>query len=213
MASYTVHMMSEPSSPAQPDDAEATTETREAADTADFWASWISDLRYAIEEAGGDSDDPDTLLASIMDSIGDEITSAVAAAEERAIKYAANILHRAEDSNQKVALALRREREARDERRIEGEALAKRFDRINSAIEKVERENVELRAKLTACEENLAKATAMLEREIAKERSLRRLLDAQRSRPHTQKIASELAKRHAQKALESAMKDKTERAA
>ena len=52
----------------------------------------------------------------------------------------------------------------------------------------------------------------MLEKEIARERALRRLLDAQRSRPHTQRVASELAKRHAAKALEVVAKSKTEAA-
>ena len=80
------------------------------------------------------------------------------------------------------------------------------------AIAATTRENVELRTTLTACEQNLAKATATLEKEIARERSLRRLLDAQRSRPHTQRVASELAKRHAEKALEAVTKSKEEAA-
>ena len=43
------------------------------------------------------------------------------------------------------------------------------------------RENSELRTKLSNCEQNLRQATDMLEKEIARERSLRRLLDAQRT--------------------------------
>jgi hypothetical protein len=206
MTGYTVHMTGPATNPAREHDAAAAAETREAADASDFWTAWVADLRSAIEESGGDSEDPDTLLASVLDSIADEIE----AAEKRTIKYAANILHRAEDSNQKVALVLRQQHEARERQAAEAKALAARFDRINGAIETVRRENVELRTKLTACEANLTKATSMLEKEIAKERALRRLLDSRRDRPNNQKIASELAKRRVAKALESAAKGKTE---
>jgi hypothetical protein len=202
MGSYVVHTIGPSSNPAHEHDAAAAAEAREAADASDFWTAWVADLRSAIEESGGDSEDPDTLLASVLDSIADEIE----AAEGRAVKYAANILHRAEDSNHKVAAVLRREREAREQRRAEGKALAARLDRIDAANASLTQENVELRSKFAACEENLAKATAMLEREIAKERALRRLLDSQRNRPHTQRVASELARRFAEKTLEAQSK-------
>jgi len=204
MASYTVHMIGLPNNPAQEQDAAEATEAREAADTFDSWIAWLDDLRSAIDQGGGDSEDPDSLLASILHHIATETEAAVALGEERATKYAMDVLHEARDSNNKIAAVLRQQREAREQRTVESAALAQRLDRMAAAIEAVTQENVELRTKLTACEQNLTKATSMLEKEIAKERALRRLLDSRRDRPNGQKIASELAKRHAAKALERA---------
>jgi hypothetical protein len=202
MASYTVHMVGPPSNPAHEHDAAEATEAREAADTFDSWIAWLDDLRSAIDQGGGDSEDPDSLLASILDYIATETEAAVALGEERATQYARDVLRKAEDSNNKIAAVLRQQREARERQAAEAEALARRLDRMAGAIESVTRENVELRTKLSACEQNLARATAMLEKEIAKERSLRRLLDSRSNRPNAQKIASELARRHAMKVLE-----------
>jgi hypothetical protein len=188
--------------PAHEHDTAEATEAREAADTFDSWIAWLDDLRSAIDQGGGDSQDPDSLLASILGYIATETEAAVALGEERATQYARDVLRKAEDSNNKIAAVLRQQREARERQAAEAEALARRLDRMAGAIESVTRENVELRTKLSACEQNLARATAMLEKEIAKERSLRRLLDSRSNRPNAQKIASELARRHAMKVLE-----------
>ena len=123
------------------------------------------------------------------------------------------VLREAQASNDKITGFLHRQREARKTQKAEAAALAERLDGMTDAIAAVTRENVELRTTLNACEQNLTQATGMLEKEIArKERSLRRLLDAQRSRPHTQRVASELAKRHAAKTLEVVAKSKEEAA-
>ena len=209
MASYTVNLVGPPSNPAHEHDASEATEAREAADTFDSWIAWLDDLRSAIDQGGGDSEDPDSLLASILDYIATETEAAVALGEERATQYARDVLRKAEDSNNKIAVVLRQQREARERQAAEAEALARRLDRMAAAIESVTRENGSLQTKLAACEQNLTKATGLLEKEIAKERSLRRLLDSRSNRPNAQKIASELAKRHAMKAMESATKGKT----
>jgi septal ring factor EnvC (AmiA/AmiB activator) len=160
---------------------------------------FIDECRDAIVEGGGDTEDLDSLLAIILEHICAGGPDAVARKAERIEE----VLRETKDSNRKIA---RQQREAREERAVESAALAGRLDEMTYAIAEVTRENAELSMKLTACEQNLRQATGMLEKEIARERSLRRLLDAQRSRPHTQKIASELAKRHAAKALEIAVK-------
>ena len=181
-------MAGPPSNPAQQDDAAEATEAREAADTFNSWVAWLDDLRSAIDQGGGDSEDPDSLLASILDYIATETEAAVALGEERATQYARDVLRKAEDSNNKIAVVLRQQREARERQAAEAEALARRLDRMAAAIESVTRENASLKTKLAAWEANLARATAMLEKEIARERSLRRLLDSRRNRPHTQKL-------------------------
>ena len=192
---------------AQPVEAAKTDETAEAATPFEAWTDWLEEARDAIEQGDGDPDDLDTLLAVVLEHICAGGPDAVARKEERAEE----VLREAKDSNRKIATVLRQQREAREARTVESTALAGRLDGITNAIAAVTRENVELRTKLSACEQNLTQATAMLEKEIARERGLRRLLDAQRSRPHTQRIASELAKRHAAKALEVVTK-KTEAA-
>jgi septal ring factor EnvC (AmiA/AmiB activator) len=203
MASYTVTRIGPPSNPAQQDDAP------EAAETPfESWLGWLSEAREAIDEGDGDSEDLDNILALVLEHICAGGPEAVARKEERAEE----VLREAKDSNRKIATVLRQQREARETRKVESAALAKRIDHMADQIGSLTRENSELRTKLSACEQNLAQATAMLEKEIARERSLRRLLDAQRSRPHTQRIASELAKHHAKKALEAATKNKTEAA-
>ncbi len=209
MATYTAVLTGPPSNPPQQDDTAEAAEAREAAATFDSWIAWLDDCRDAIAEGGGDSEDPDSLLASILDYIATETEAAVALGEERATQYARDVLRKAEDSNNKIAVVLRQQREAREQQAAEAEALARRLGRMAAAIESVTRENASLQTKLAACEQNLARATAMLDKEIARERSLRRLLDAQRSRPHTQRVACELVKRHAMKAMESATKGKT----
>jgi hypothetical protein len=204
VTSYTVNLnLAGPASTAQQDD------TAEA-DASDFWIAWLDDLRSAIDQGGGDSEDPDSLLASILDYIATETEAAVALGEERATQYARDVLRKAEDSNNKIAVVLRQQREARERQAAEAEALARRLDRMAAAIESVTRENVELKTRLAAQESESARAVGALEKEIARERSLRRLLDSRRNRPNAQKIASELAKRHAAKTLESAAKGKTE---
>jgi hypothetical protein len=139
----------------------------------------------------GDPDDPENIVAFVMEHIGAEIDALKKERDEIEVRST-------KDLNRKIATVLRQQREARA---VEAVALTGRLDKINSAIAAVTQENSELKAKLSACEQNLTQATAMLEREISKERSLRRLLDAQRSRPHTQRVASELAKKHAEKLL------------
>ena len=175
-------------------------ETAEAAEA----ATPSSEALETIGRNDGDPDDLDNLLAVVLEHVVAGGPDAVARKEERVEE----VLREAQDSNRKIATVLRQQREAREARTVESAALAARLDGITNAIAAVTRENSELRTKLTACEQNLAQATDMLEKEIARERALRRLLDAQRSRPHTQRVASELAKRHAAKALEVVAKTK-----
>jgi septal ring factor EnvC (AmiA/AmiB activator) len=180
----------------------------EAATPFESWLDWFGEARETIDDGGGDSEDLDTLLAVILEHIVAGGPDAVARREERVEE----VLREAQDSNNKITVFLHRQREARRTLAVESAALTERLDGMTDAIAAVTRENSELRMKLSACEQNLTQATALLEKEIARERSLRRLLDAQRSRPHTQRIASELAKRHAAKALEVVTKSKTEAA-
>lgn len=166
-------------------------ETAEAAETdeaATPFETWLGE--------DGDPDDIDNILAFVMEHIGAEIDALKKERDEIEVRST-------KDLNRKIAAVLRQQREART---VEAAALAARLDGVTNAIAAVTRENSKLEARLAAQETEITRATAMLEREIAKERSLRRLLDAQRSRPHSQKIASELAKRHAAKVLESAVK-------
>jgi hypothetical protein len=173
-----------------------------ATDPFESWLGWLSEARDAIDEGDGDSEDLDNILALVLEHICTGGPDAVASRDERI----AEVLHAALDSNNKIAIVLRQQREARKTRAVESAAFTERLDGLANAIAAAARENSELRTKLVVIEQNLTQATALLEREISKERSLRRLLDAQRSRPHTQRVASELAKRRAAKALESAVK-------
>jgi hypothetical protein len=193
MVSYTV-TFGPPSNPAQQDD---TTEATEAATPFESWLDWLEEARDTIEQGDGDPDDLDTLLAVVLEHIAGGGPDAIANKDARVEEA----LREAKDLSGKVTVFLHRQREARKTRAVESAALAERLDRMAGQIAAVTQENAELKTKLTACEQNLMKATGMLEKEIARERGLRRLLDAQRSRPHTQRIASELAKRHAAKAL------------
>jgi hypothetical protein len=202
MVSYTV-TFGPPSNPAQQDD---TTEATEAATPFESWLDWLEEARDAIGQGDGDPDDLDNLLAVILEHIVGGGPDAVALKEKRAEE----VLREAKDSNRKIGTVLFQQREAREARTVESTALAGRLDGITNAIAAVTRENVELRTKLSACEQNLTQATALLEKEIARERSLRRLLDAQRSRPHSQRVASELARRLAETTLKAAAKGKTE---
>jgi hypothetical protein len=195
MASYTATWVGPPSNSAQQD---GVPEAAEAATPFECWIDWLSEARDAIDEGEGDPDDLDNILALVLEHLVGGGPDAVALKEKRAEE----VLREARDSNNKIATVLRQQREAREARAVESAALAGRLDGITNAIGSLTRENAELKAKLTACEQNLTQATAMLEKEIARERGLRRLLDAQRSRPHTQRVASELAKRHAAKILE-----------
>jgi hypothetical protein len=206
MASYTVTRISPPSNPAQRDDAH---EAGEAATPFEAWTDWLEEARDTIEQGDGDPDDLDTLLAVVLEHIAGGGPDAIGRRDGRVEE----VLREAQDSNNKITVFMHRQREARKARTVEGAALAGRLDEITNAIAAVTRENVELRTKLTACEQNLMQVTDMLEKEIARERALRRLLDAQRARPHNQKVASELIKRHAAKALEIAVKSKTDEAA
>jgi Zn-dependent peptidase ImmA (M78 family) len=209
MAHYTAHMMGQPSNPAHEHDTLEAAEANEAADTSDFWASWVADVRDSIEQSGGDSEDGDILLATLMERIADAIEISVNEAEKRANEFARNTLRLAEDATHKIGRVQREARETRERQQVEAEVLVRRLDGMAAAIESVTRENAALTARLAAQESESARAVGALEKEIAKERALRRLLDAQRNRPHTQQVASELAKRHAMKALEN-MKGKTE---
>jgi hypothetical protein len=193
---------------AQQNDAPDAAEVAEAPDAVGSWLDWLSEARDAIDEADGDSEDIDNLIAVVLEHVAGGGPDAVARKEERLEE----ILREAQASNGKITVFLHRQREARKTRAVESAALAERLDRMAGQIAAVTQENAELRATLTNCEQNLRQATDMLEKEIARERSLRRLLDAQRSRPHTQRIASELAKRHAAKTLEVVTKSKTEAA-
>ena len=207
MVSYTVTRVGPPSTPAQPEpDTPGAAEDREATAAFESWIDWIGDVRSAIEAGGGDSEDPDALLATVLQYVADESKAAIALAETRSAKFANDVLRRADDSNAKIAVVLRQQRVTREAKEVEALALAGRLDRIAGEVAAVTRENSALKARLAAQETEIARATAMLEREISKERALRRLLDAQRTRPHTQRVASELAKRLAKKALEVATK-------
>jgi hypothetical protein len=162
----------------QETDSPEAAEAREAADSADLWIGWLDGLRDSITEA----------------------------AEKRSRKYGADILRKAADSDVKVAAILRQQREGRERQEAETKALGARLDRMAAAIESVTRENAALTARLAAQESETAKAIARLAKELARERALRRLLDSQRSRPHGQKVASELARRFAEKTLEAQSK-------
>ena len=206
MASYTATWVGPPSNSAQQDDVP---EAAEAATPFESWLDWLEEARDAIAEGEGDPDDADTLLAVILEHVVGGGPDAIGRRDGRVEE----VLREAQDSNNKITVFMHRQREARKARTVEAAALAGRLDEITNAIAAVTRENVELRTKLTACEQNLMQVTDMLEKEIARERALRRLLDAQRARPHNQKVASELIKRHAAKALEIAVKSKTDEAA
>lgn len=175
-----------------------TAEADEAATPFESWIDWLEETRETIDENDGDPEDLDTILAVVLEHVVGGGPDAVARKEERLEE----VLRQVQAANNTITGFLHRQREARKTQKAEAVALAKRLDEMTGAIAAVTRDNVELTATLTACEQNLTQATGMLEKEIAKERSLRRLLDAQRSRPHTQTIASELAKRHAAKILE-----------
>jgi hypothetical protein len=201
MATYTVNLNLGRSTP--PDDTTEATEAAEAATPFDSWLDWLGEAREAIDEGGGDPDDDlDSLLAIVLEHLVGGGPDAIAVKEERIEE----VLRQAKDSNNKITVFLHRQREARKTRAAESAAFTERLDGLANALTAAAQENAALRSSLSAIEQNLAQATAMLEREISKERSLRRLLDAQRNRPHTQRVASELAKRHAMKALESATK-------
>jgi hypothetical protein len=214
MVSYSATRTGPPDNPARQDPPVPEAEADEASIARfDAWRSWLDDLRLAIGQGGGDAeDDPDSLLIGILDHFSDEIEISAKGAEERASKYARDVLRLAEDANHKIGAAMREQCKLREERVAEALALSQRLDRMAGEIETVARENTELRMKLTACEANLTRATAILEREISKERSLRRLLDSRRNRPSGQKVASELAKRHAEKMLKAAVGKKEEAA-
>ena len=161
MASYTVHMVGPSSDPAQ-DKSEVVDDTEGT--PADVWREWLEYAHEDILLAGGDADnDYDLLLSYALGHNEVETDAKIAAAEQRASKYATDTLREARDSNNKIAAVLRQQREAREQRQVEAETLARRLDRITDAIAAVTRENVELRTKLTACEQNLTKATSMLE--------------------------------------------------
>jgi hypothetical protein len=182
--------------------------TEETATPFDAWTGWLEEARDTIDQGDGDPDDLDTLLAVVLEHLAGGGPDAVANKEARLEEA----LREAQESNNRVTVFLQRQREARKAQKAESAALAARLDGIAGQIPAMARENAALRSSLSACEQNLAQATDMLEKEIARERALRRLLDAQRSRPHTQRVASELAKRHAAKALEVVTKSKTEAA-
>jgi chromosome segregation ATPase len=206
MATYSVSLGHNYTPPNTADAAEAAEEA--AATPLEHWLGWLEAMRDEIDQADGDPDDLDNLLGLALEFIAGGGPDAVAVRDERV----AEAVREVTDLRRKVARQQREAREEREERTVEAKALTERLDGLANAVAAVTRENVELRATLANCEQNLTQATNMLEREIAKERSLRRLLDAQRSRPHTQRVASELAKRHAAKMLEAATKSKTEAA-
>jgi hypothetical protein len=204
MAHYTAHMMGQPSNLTREHDTPEAAEANEAADTSDFWASWVADVRDSIEQSGGDSEDGDVLLATLMDRIADAIEISVNEAEKRANEFARNTLRLAEDATHKIGRVQREARETRERQEAEAKALAARFDRVEAANASLLQENAALTARLVAQESSTAKAIAGLAKEVSRERALRRLLDAQRSRPHAQRVASELAKRHAETMLKVA---------
>jgi hypothetical protein len=204
VTSYTVNVnLAGPPSTAQ-DQTEVADDTE--ATPADSWLEWLEYAHEDILLAGGDDTDYDTLLSYALGHNEVETDAKIAEAEKRASKFAVDTLREARDSNNKIAKVLRQQREGRERQEAEAAALAARLDRITDAIGSLTRENAALRSSLSACEQNLAQATAMLEKEIARDRALRRLMDSRQSRPHSQKIASELAKRHAAKLIEIAVK-------
>jgi len=207
MTAYTVNVnLAGPPSTAQ-DQTEVADDTE--ATPADSWLEWLEYAHEDILLAGGDDNDYDTLLSYALGHSEVETDAKIAEAEKRATTFAADTLREARDSNNKIARVLRQQREECERQEAETTALGRRLDRIDAAIESVKQENTELKTRLAAQENENVRAVGALEKELAKERSLRRLLDAQRSRPHTQRVASELAKHHAMKALESATKGKT----
>jgi hypothetical protein len=204
MATYTVNLNLGHST-IPPD----TTEAAEAATPFESWLDWLEEARDTIAEGDGDPDDTDTILAVILEHIVGGGPDAIGRKADRV----ETVLREAQDSNNKITVLLHRQREARKTRAAESAALTGRIDEIANAVAAVKRENATLRSSLSAVEENLLKATSLLEREIAKERALRRLLGAQHARPHTQRVASELAKRHAAKILAIAVNGNKEEAA
>jgi hypothetical protein len=190
---------------AQQPEAPETTEADDAAEAFDSWLGWIAEARDSLYRGGGDPEDIDGLLALVLDYVATETETAVALGEERATQRAEEILRETKDSNRRLAVFLRQQRLAHEAQAIEAKTLAERLVRVDETIATAARENVALRSSLS----DLAQAHAGLEKELARERALRRLLDAQRSRPHTQRVASELAKRHAERVLQSAMKKET----
>jgi hypothetical protein len=174
------------------------TETAEAAETdeaATPFEAWLGE--------DGDPDDIDNILAFVMEHIGAEIDALKKERDEIEVRST-------KDTNRKIAAVLRQQREART---VESAALAERLDRMAGQIGSLTRENAELKARLKEETDRRAQEVDRLEKEIARERALRRLLDAQRNRPHTQRVASELAKLHAAKALEVVTKSNKEEAA
>jgi hypothetical protein len=180
------------------DDAEAT--------PADSWLEWLEYAHEDILLAGGDDTDYDTLLSYALGHNEVETDAKIAEAEKRAGKFAVDTLREARDSNNKIAAVLRQQLQQRQERTAEAAALARRLDEMTDAITAVTRENGALTARLMGLENEFARAIGALEKEIARERSLRRLLDAQRNRPRTQKTASELTRRFAERTLEAQSK-------
>ena len=128
---------------------------------------------------------------------------AVARKEERAEE----VLREAKDSNRKIATVLRQQREAREARTVESTALAERLDRDRQRDRGGE-----------AGERRAADETYRLRTQSRAGDGHARARDRERTqpcaacwtpsaaRPHTQRVASELAKRHAAKTLEVAMK-------
>jgi hypothetical protein len=212
MTGYNATKTGPPHNPARPDD-EAIEEAEAldiSADDLDQWRDWLAQARDAITAGGGDCDDVDDLVPYILNCVAAETTALIAAAEKRANAFAVGVLRFSRDSNLRLAHGLRALREEREERIAETTALAGRLDKMDEALAAVTRENIELKAKVVTQETEFARKTAGLSKELSRERALRRLLDAQRSRPHTQRVASELAKKHAAKALAAAVKTKTE---
>ena len=196
---------------ALPDDSVETADAAEAAeapDAVESWIDWLEEARETIEQNDGDPDDADSLLAVVLAHVVAGGPDAVARKEERA----GEVLREARDSNRKIATVQRQQRDAREARTVEAAALAGRLDHLAATITAVTQENAELKTKLAETANALEQNLGVLEKEIARERSLRRLLDAQRNRPHTQRVASELAKRHAAKTSEAAANSKTEAA-
>ena len=199
----TIGHAADPDTPAAPEES-----ATDAATPADAWRDWLESAHAELAADAEDVDDIDLVAVALAHAVGGG-PDAVAARDERIeeVSRATQIV------TGQTTIIRQRQRDAREERATEMRALDDRLTRMNNLIEETKRESADLRRQLTACEKNLEAAAASLRREIAKERSLRRLLDAQRNRPHTQRVASELARIHAEKVTKRSVNEAEEEAA
>ena len=146
---------------AQQDDSAEAAEAAEAADAFDFWLDWLEEARDTIEESGRRSRRP---RQSARGRPGARRRRRSGRCRPqggtRRGGSARSSRIRTARSPPSCASSARRARRRRSKpRRSPHVSIG-----ITDAIAAVTRENAELRTQLTACEQNLAQATAMLEK-------------------------------------------------